>query len=284
MRPWNRSGRSGNDAFSQFVQERCGVVPTETGVGDRDAVGKRHTLFPGLFARIEIAFKHETHDRLTPFAELPEHFPGHHGLARVILVGVVVRAIDHNRPGNPFACDGSFGFGDVLRVIIRPATASSQHDMAVGISHRLDDGGLSIGVDAEEVMGGPGGGHGIHSHMQAPFSAVLESDRHGDSAGHLSMRLAFRRSGSDGGPADEVGDVLGADRIEQLSGARHAGLVEFQQNGPGELHAGGNVTGAVEMGIVDETFPSHRGSGLFEIGAHDDQQTITNRFGQWLQP
>ena len=64
---------------------------------------KCHALFPGLFAGIEIAFKHQAHDRLAAFVELPEHFARDRALARMILVGVVVRAIDHDRSRDPFA-------------------------------------------------------------------------------------------------------------------------------------------------------------------------------------
>jgi hypothetical protein len=57
------SGRSGDDALGQFVQQSRGIIPAKAGIGDRDAMDKCHALFPGLFAGIKIAFKHQAHDR-----------------------------------------------------------------------------------------------------------------------------------------------------------------------------------------------------------------------------
>jgi hypothetical protein len=37
------------------------------------------------------------------------------------------------------------------------------------------------------------------------------------------------------------------------------------------------------MRIVDESFPSDRGTGLFEIGAHDDEQPVAQCIGHWFQ-
>src|SRR6186997_3166145 len=95
MRPGNGSGRAGHKAVCQLVQERRSITPTEAGVGNGDAVGEGDTLFPCLFSRIEVAFEHEAHDRLATLAKLSENFTGNDPLACVILVGVIVRAIDH---------------------------------------------------------------------------------------------------------------------------------------------------------------------------------------------
>ena len=120
-----------------------------------------------------------------------------------------------------------FGFGDVLRLVVRLAPASSQHDVPVRIPHGFDDRGLPIGIDADEMMGGSGGCHGVHGHMQTAFRAVLEADRHRHTACHLPVGLTFRGSGSNSGPADEIGNVLRADRIQQLGGAGHAELIDL---------------------------------------------------------
>ena len=60
----------GHDHVGQFVEQSFGFFPAETGIGDGDAVGQRFALLPGLFAGIEVAFEHQSHDGLAAFAEL----------------------------------------------------------------------------------------------------------------------------------------------------------------------------------------------------------------------
>ena len=87
----------------RFEDQPFGLVPAETGVGDGDAMCQGDALFPRLFAGIEVALEHEAHDRLAAFAELPEHLACNQALPRVILVGIVMRAIAHDRPSDAFA-------------------------------------------------------------------------------------------------------------------------------------------------------------------------------------
>ena len=84
------------------------------------------------------------------------------------------------------------------------------------------------------------------------------------------MCLAFCGAGPDGRPADQVGDVLGADGVEQFCRAGHAGLINLQQYGPGEFHSGGDVARTVQVGVVDEPLPTNCGTGFLEIGSHHD--------------
>jgi len=56
------SSRSGDDALGELIQECSGIVPTQAGVGNGNAVRECDALFPGLFAGIEIAFQHQAHD------------------------------------------------------------------------------------------------------------------------------------------------------------------------------------------------------------------------------
>ena len=94
--------------------------------------------------------------------------------------------------------------------------------MAIGIAHGLDDGSLAVGIDADKMVRGSGGRHGIDGDLQTAFRPILESDRHGDPTGHFAMGLAFGGARTDGCPADEVGDVLRTDRIQQFCSAGKA--------------------------------------------------------------
>ena len=83
-------------------------------------------------------------DAFEALAELPEHIAGDEALALMVLVGVVVGAIDHDRAGDAFAGDGRFGLGDVLRFIIGLAAAAAEDDVAVRVAGRPDDRGLPL--------------------------------------------------------------------------------------------------------------------------------------------
>ena len=95
----------------------------------------------------------------------------------------------------------------------------------------------------------------IRDSLQAAFRPVLESGGHGEAAGHFAMDLALGRARADCGPAQQVGDVLRGDRVEQFRRAGEAFAVDVQQNCPRQLNALGNVAGAVQMGIVDQALP-----------------------------
>lgn len=130
--------------------------------------------------------------------------------------------VDHDRASDAFAGHGGFGLGDLFCFIVGFPTSATEHDMAVRVAHGSDDRGLAIGVDTNEMVRCAGGGHSIDRDMETAFSAVLKTNRHGHPAGHFSMGLAFGRAGSDGRPTDEVGNVLWADRIQQLCPAGKA--------------------------------------------------------------
>ena len=199
----------GYDHVGQFAEQRVCFFPAETGIGDGDAVGKGYALFPGLFAGIEIAFEHESHDGLATIAELAEDFARDQTLAPVIFTGVVMRTVDHDGTNDTLACDNGFRAGHVFGLIIGFAASASQYDMTVGVAGGLDDGGESIGVDAKKMMRLLRGDHRIPGHLKIAFCAVFEADRHRQPAGHFPVRLAFGGAGADGDPTPEIGDVLG---------------------------------------------------------------------------
>lgn len=56
------------------MQQLFGLAPTQTGIGNGDAMLKGHTFLPGLFAGVQVAFKHKAHDGLTAFPKLLQDF------------------------------------------------------------------------------------------------------------------------------------------------------------------------------------------------------------------
>lgn len=191
-------------------------------------MGQGDALLPGLFAGVEIAFEHQAHDGLATVAELAEDFAGHDTLTPVIFAGVVVRAVDHNWANDAFAGHRGFRARNMLGVVVCFSASATQHDMPIGIAHRSDDRRLAFGVDPDKMVRSSRSGHRIDGDLKAPFRSILEAHRHREAAGHLAMCLAFGRSGADRGPADEVGDILWADGVEQFGAAGHAGLIDLQ--------------------------------------------------------
>ena len=101
---------------------------------------------------------------------------------------------------------------------------------------------------------------------------VLEADRAGDAGDELAMDLALGGARADGAPADEAGDVLRRDHVEEFGAGGHAHLGEVEEQMAREAQAVVDLVGAVEVRIVDEALPADGGAGLLKVDAHDDAQ------------
>ena len=86
------------------------------------------------------------------------------------------------------------------------------------------------------------------------------------------MGLAFGGAGADGGPADQVSDVLGHHRIQQFRGRRQPPFRQVQQQSTGPAQASVDVVAAVEMGVIDQPLPAHGGAWFLEINPHHHLQ------------
>ena len=246
-------------------------------------MGEGDTLLPGLFAWIEIAFQHETHDGLAVFTELAEDFARHHTLAPMVFTGVVMGTVDHDGTGDALARYNGFRARHVFGFIVGFSATASQHDMAIRVTHGLDDRGEPIGIDAQKMVRLLRGDHGIPGHFKIALCTVLEADRHRQPAGHFPVRLAFGGTGPYGDPTPKIGDVLGGYRVQGFSRAGDPSFVDIEQNRPGQFQARSNVACAIQMRIVDEPLPPNRRAGLFKVGAHDDQQPVAQCIGHWFQ-
>ena len=65
-----------------------------------------------------------------------------------------------------------------FQVVIAALAAAAQHEVAVGIARGADDRGMTIAIDAEEVMRLGRRLHGIDRDGGAAVGAVLVADRH----------------------------------------------------------------------------------------------------------
>ena len=64
------------------------------------------------------------------------------------------------------------------------------------------------------------------------------------------------------------------DKIEDFRRRRHAQPRAFQQYPAGVPQSFADVAVPVEVGIVDQSLPTHSGPGLLEVNAHDEKQRV----------
>jgi hypothetical protein len=97
------------------------------------------------------------------------------------------------------------------------------------------------------------------------------------------VHLAFGGARADGAPGDQVADVLRADGVQELAGGRHAQAVDLQQQLAGDAQALVDAEALVQVGVVDQALPAHRGARLLEVHAHHDLQRVLVLLAQVLQ-
>ena len=156
--------------------------------------------------------------------------------------------------------------------IVHGFAAAAQNDVAIGIAGSDKDGRLAVMRVAEKGVRAGGGEHRVNGHLNVARGCVLESDRTRDAGDELAMHLAFGGARADSSPADEAGDVLRRDHVEEFGSRGHAHFGEVNQEMAREAQAVVDFVGAVEMRIVDEALPADGGAGLFKVDAHDDAQ------------
>lgn len=60
--------------------------------------------------------------------------------------------------------------------------------------------------------------------------------------------------------------------MQEFGGQRQAEAQHVQHQLPGQRQAGGHVVAAIQVRIVGEALPAHRGAWLFHVGAHHQEQ------------
>ena len=183
-------------------------------------------------------------------------------------------AIHHQAPWQTSLGQLGRRLGHRLGVVISASLATSQHQVAIGVARGGDDRRLALAIDTQEMVGPCCGFHGIDGCDRTAIGAVLEANRHREARGHLPVGLALGGAGANGGPADQIGDVLGNHGIEQFSGRWQSQLSQVQQQTPGQAEAGVDVIAAIEMGVIDQPLPAHGGAGLLEIDPHHHFQLL----------
>ena len=88
------------------------------------------------------------------------------------------------------------------------------------------------------------------------------------------MGLRFGRSGTNSGPRNEIGNVLGSDWIQQFRGGRDSEIYDISKKVPGYAQPFVDIFRAVEVRVHDQTFPTQRCARFLEIDAHNQANAV----------
>jgi len=137
--------------------------------------------------------------------------------------------------------------------VVGAGGTTAKNDMAVRIAPRDDSGGGTVEIDARKVCGWAAALMALIAVAMEPSVPFLKPsgiERPEPSA--VGLRLGG--AGADGGPADEVGDVLGVMGSSSSVASGEAKIQHVAQERAREAQAGGDVVRTVKMRIHDQAF------------------------------
>ncbi len=126
--------------------------------------------------------------------------------------------------------------------------------------------GVALAVDAEMPMGMGRRTHRIRCDTDTAVGAILEPHRHRQAAGHFPVDLRFRGPRANGDPAQQVIDITGGHGLQQLGGNRQPQAQHLAHQFTGQGQAAGHVIAAIQVRVVGQAFPAHRGPGFLDVG------------------
>lgn len=232
---------------------------------------------------VVITLNHDTHDSSLPLGDLLSNISSNLGLVPMILERITMAAVNHESRRNALLLQGSFGLGNASSVVVGPPSAASQDNKAVLVSSGADNGNDTGLGDGQEVVRMPDGANGVNGNAQRAVGAVLESHGEAQAAGQLAMKLALGGSGANSTNREQVGQELGGDGIQHLTGNGHALGGQVDEELAGQAQALVDLEAAVDVGVVDEALPANSGAGLLKVRAHDDEELILVLFASLQQ-
>src|SRR2546430_632519 len=257
----------------QRVEDLHRVVPAEAGVGDALAEAQRLARLQLLAPFHQVRLDHHAHDALPATGGLLGVAGWHGGLAVVPVGAGGVRAADRQPLRQLGALELLAGRLHARRVIVR-LLAATQDDVAVVVAARLHDRHLAALVHRQEMVLLACGEDRVHGDSHVAVGAVLEADRRRQAGCQLAMYLAFGGTRADRAPGHQVADVLRRNHVEELAAGGHSGPVDAHQQVARDAQPLVDAEAAVEVRIVDQAFPAHRGARLLEVHAHQQLELV----------
>lgn len=97
------------------------------------------------------------------------------------------------------------------------------------------------------------------------------------------MELRLGSTGTNSAKGDQISHILRGDGVEHLRSNRHARAGEIDVELAGDAETLVDVEGLVNVGVVDQTLPSNGGTGLLEVGAHNNAEVVGESLGDSLE-
>jgi hypothetical protein len=98
------------------------------------------------------------------------------------------------------------------------------------------------------------------------------------------MDLALRRACTYSTPRYEIREVLRRDHVQELAARGQAELIDLEQQTAREPQPVIDTKAAVEIGIVDQSFPAHSRARFLKINPHDDFELGAESFALFGEP
>ena len=115
---------------------------------------------------------------------------------------------------------------------------------------------------------------GVGGDLDVAIGAVFEADGGRQARGQLAVHLAFGRARANRAPGDQITQVLRRDHVQKLAARRQAHPVDFDQQLARNAQAFVDAKALVQVRVVDQALPAHRGAGLLKIHAHHNFQRV----------
>ncbi|MCY1185818.1 hypothetical protein D9M73_266320 [compost metagenome] len=94
------------------------------------------------------------------------------------------------------------------------------------------------------------------------------------------MDLRFGGACADRGPGQQVVEVAGSHRLQQLGSNRQAAFDHVQHQPARQGDTRVHVVTAIEVRVVGQAFPAHCSTRFFDVGTHHQQHLVADFSGQ----
>lgn len=276
---------TGANTISQILQGINSHLPVDAGVSDTDTLKQVGGSLWGnlLVTLVDVGLDHNTDDTRLTLAQLVRDLLSNKGLVEVVLLGVSVGAVDHDNLTLLLGAQGLTGTADALAIVVGALSATAQDNEAVLVTSGLGNGSQTLLGHTEEAVRVSSGADGVNGDGETTVGSILETNGEGQTGGQLTVQLGLGGAGTDGTEGDQIGQVLWGDGVQHLASDGETGAgqvnVELARNAQTLV----DLVGLVHVRVVDETLPADGGTGLFEVGAHDNQEVLGQFVGELLQ-
>lgn len=199
------------------------------------------------------------------------------------MIGHTVGAVDHDDVTLALGVEELTGGLDALRVVVGAAGTATEDDIAIFVAFGGGYGNNTLLGRAHKVVTAAHGLEGVHGSVDRAVGSVLEADGERQSRSKLTVELGLGGAGTDGTDTDQISSVLGRDCVKHLAGDGDAKMGDVRQELASNLHTLVDVVAIVNIGVVDDSLPAHSGTGLLQVGAHDDAEIIPELGSQLAQ-